>query len=142
MEFTTEIICIDKNGNENTFKYSLEESEENGKKKWVFRVVPHNLIVQDWFEFSVTEVDENTGKITSMNNRKMTEYIAKGIPEKLIEEANSVLNLTINSSSNTEEFKAFPNEWRSESATKVWERLLNRGEAEYDQQRDIYTSLI
>ena len=71
MGFDTEIVCTDRNGNKNQFKYSMDESEENGKVKWVFRVMPFDLNANDWFEFSITVINPTVGKITVMDNRNM-----------------------------------------------------------------------
>jgi hypothetical protein len=138
MNFSNEIACVDRNGVENVFKYSLNNSEENGNTKWVFKVMPYDLIAKDWFEFAVTIVDSKNGKITIMDNRKMSEYISKGIPDKLIEDASTVLKISISSSSNKPEYKNFDPEWRTTDADKVWERLVFKNLAYYDFERDTY----
>ena len=74
-----------------------------------------------------------------MNHYNIVEYKAKGIPDKLIEEATKILNVTIKSSSNNPEFQVFPNEFRTDSATKVWKRLVAKNQAAYDERMDIYT---
>lgn len=139
MSFDNEIICSDSNGNETNFLYSLNESNEQGRKKWVFKVMPHDLNATDWYEFSITEIDGTTGKITLMNNRNLPEYRGKGITIKLIEEASNVLGLTIISSTNVEEAMTLDTEWRTEPATKIWEKLRAQGLAVYDEATDIYT---
>jgi hypothetical protein len=141
MNFENELICADSDGNENEFLYSLEESEENGHVKWIFRVMPADMQATDWYEFAVTKIDDSTGKVTVMNNRNMIQYKGKGITEKLIEEASKVLDITIISSTNVSDAKSLSTEWRTEPATKIWERLKSKGNASHDQQRDIYTYL-
>jgi hypothetical protein len=141
MSFNNELICTDSHGNEHQFLYSIEESEENGHLKWIFRVMSVDLQANDWYEFAVTKIDNSTGKVTVMNNRNMIQYRGKGITEKLIDEASKVLGLTIISSTNISEAKTLETEWRTEPATKIWERLKAKGIASHDDQTDIYTYL-
>ena len=139
MEFDKEIVCKDRNGNQNQFKYSLEESEENGKVKWIFRVMPYDMNAPDWFEFAVTVINPTIGKVTVMDNRNMVEYRGKGITENMIAEAAKVLGLTIISSSNNPQKKSLSVEWRTPAADVVWERLRSKGLATYNEEDDIYT---
>lgn len=141
MNFENELICTDSDGNENQFLYSIEESEENGYVKWIFRVIPADMQAADWYEFAVTKIDESTGKVTVMDNRNMIQYRGKGITEKLIDEASEVLDMTIISSTNVSGAKSLETEWRTEPATKIWERLKAKGTASHDKQTDIYTYL-
>jgi hypothetical protein len=39
MGFDTEIECTDRNGTQSQSKYFMDESEENGKVKWIFNVI-------------------------------------------------------------------------------------------------------
>jgi hypothetical protein len=139
MGFDTEIICINRNGIHNQFKYSIDESEENGKVKWIFRVIPLNLNATDWFEFAITVINPSIGKVTVMDNRNMVEYRGKGITEKMIEESSNVLGLTIISSTNNTQKKSLTTEWRTPAADVIWERLRTQGRANYNQEDDIYT---
>lgn len=139
MVFDREIICTDRNGNQNRFKYSMNESEENGNVKWVFRVMPFDLNANDWYEFAITVVNPTVGKVTVMDNRNKIEYRGKGISEKMIEEAANVLGLTIISSTNNPEKKSLSIEWRTPAADVIWERLIAQGRATYNTEDDIYT---
>lgn len=139
MTFDNEIICTDRNGNQNQFKYSINKSEENGKVKWIFRVMPFDLNANDWFEFAITVINPTVGKITVMDNRNMVEYRGKGITEKMIEEAANVLGLTIISSTNNSQKKLLSTEWRTPAADVIWERLIAQGRATYNTEDDIYT---
>lgn len=139
MGFDNEIICTDRNGIQNQFKYSIEESEENGKVKWIFRVMPFDLIATDWFEFAITVINPTIGKVTVMDNRNMVQYRGKGITEKMIEEAANVLGLTIISSTNNPQKKSLLTEWRTPAADIIWGRLITQGRATYNEQDDIYT---
>lgn len=141
MSFENEIICTDSEGNESRFLYSITESEEEGRVKWIFRVMPDNLDAMDWYEFAITIIDDSTGKVTVMDNRNMIQYRGKGITEKLIDESSRVLNITIISSTNNPSAKSLETEWRTEPATKIWERLKAKGAASLNEQTDIYTYL-
>lgn len=136
-----ELICVDCEGNENRFLYSIEKSEDQGCVKWIFRVIPDDKKATDWYEFAVTQIDESIGKVTVMNNRDMIQYRGKGITEKLISESSLVLGLTIISSTSVQIGKSLENEWRTEPATKIWERLRVKGNASHDTITDIYTYL-
>jgi hypothetical protein len=135
----TEIVCTDKNGNQNQFKYCRDKSEENGRIKWVFRVMPFDLNATDWFEFAITVISPTFGKVTLMNNRNMVQYRGKGITERMIQEAANVLGLTIISSTNIPQKKSLSTEFRSSAADVIWERLKAKGHATYSQEDDIYT---
>lgn len=138
-----EIVCVGKDGLETSFEYSMENAtDEVGNEKWVFRVYEINVARTYWFEFSITRVDETTGKVTTMDNMRMPQFMARGIPDRMIEEASSVLELSIVSSSNHPDYKVFENEWRTPNATQVWERLANRNMAAYDVSHDIFTFVI
>jgi len=139
MGFDNEIICTDRNGNQNQFKYSIEESEENGKVKWIYRVMPFDLNASDWFEFAITVISPTVGKITVMDNRNMVQYRGKGITEKIIEVSANTLRLTIISSTNKAQKKLLSTEWRTPAADVIWERLRGQGLASYSEENDIYT---
>ena len=139
MNFENQIRCLGKDDVKTTFSYSIEESEINGFKKWIFRIVPQNLEFTDWFEFSVVELGNGVGKVITMNTNFKKEYSAKGIPDKMIEEASNKLELNIISSTNKKAHKFLDNEWRTEAASKVWNRLVTRGIAIYDEEKDLYT---
>ena len=139
MEYESIIECVANDGNLNPFRYSIEESEEQGKIKWVFKVIPFDMNTTDWYEFSVALIDDKIGKVVVMNNRNMPEYKGKGITEKMIAIANDVLGIKIISSTNNPEFKSLDPEWRTDAATIIWKRLIEKDAAEYDEEKDIYT---
>jgi hypothetical protein len=139
MDFKNEIICKGRDRAEHKFLYSIEESEEQGLVKWIFRVMPEDLKAKDYYEFAVVIIGNNTGKIVMMDNRNMKEYRGKGITEKMIAEAKKALGVSIISSTNCSKYKALETEWRTDSATIIWERLRMNGKANYDEEKDIYT---
>jgi hypothetical protein len=142
MEFDKEIVCTDRKGNQHYFKYSIEESDDEGFLKWIFKVLPFDLNAPDWYEFSITVIRPGIGKVTLMDNRNMPQYRGKGITERLIEESANFLGLTIISSTCNPNKKVLSTEFRTIPATKVWEKLKNQGLASYNEEDDIYTFLI
>ena len=137
MNFDATITCTDKDGIENKFLYNLQKSDF--EEKWTFKIIPSEIEVDDWFEFSIQKTIDNKGKVIQMKHQNMQEYVAKGIPDKMIEESSKVLNLEIISSTNIESAKSFGTEWRTGEATKVWKRLMALGKAKHDSETDIYT---
>ena len=59
-----EIICIDKDGNENKYLYNLEI--DGGQEEWLFMIKPLYIEVDDFFEFAVRKINENKGKVTML----------------------------------------------------------------------------
>lgn len=140
IDFPNSITCIDKDGNKNDFRFNLAETkDEYDRRKWVFKIIPAIEDVDDWFEFSIVKINDATGKVSAMNNNREKKYMAKGIPNKMIEETAEVLMLQIISSTNNESFKLLYTEWRSLDAEKVWKRMVKEGRAEYDLRTDTFT---
>ncbi len=139
MDFKYDMVCIDRYGNQNNFNYSLDFSEENEFEKIIFRVIPADLMTEDWFELSVIKIDDTSGKISAMVNNTIPELSGKGVPDRLIEIAASQLNLKIISSSNKPSSKKLDTEWRTPDADNVWDRLVLQNKATYDPDLDIYT---
>ncbi len=137
MEFDRLISCIGNDNLEYTFCYSFIKSEEDGNIKWIFRVMPRDLNATDWYEFAITEINQYRGKVTMMDNRNMIVYRGKGITEKLIEVAADDLGIEVCSSSN--KVKTFSNEYRTTAADVIWNRLLSKGKATYDENLDLFT---
>lgn len=136
MSFDHNILCVGNDKLEYTFCYSITESEEDGNSKWIFRVMPSDLNATDWYEFAITKVNSHIGKVTMMDNRNMPVYRGKGITEKLIEVASNDLGIEIRSSSNKK--KTFSNEFRTTAADVIWNRLVVKGKAEYNEELDFY----
>ena len=143
MDYNYQMECVDRYGNINKFKYSIEQTieynDDNDLEKFTFRVMPVDFNTDDWFEFSVVKIDDNAGKISSMTNHGVSELRGMGIPEKLIELAASQFGLRIISSSNKPLHQKLEKEWRTIDANKVWDRLVKQNKASYDTDFDIYT---
>jgi hypothetical protein len=132
------IDCLTREGLIRTFQYEKEHRRLLDRDEWIFRVFPLDKNAADWFEFTVTQIDEKTGKVTMMNNNNQPALSAKGIPERMIEEANKVLGLEIISSTNSPEAKVLDNEYITQDAVKVWQRLVKRGKALYDAEHKVF----
>jgi len=130
------INCLGRDNVRRIYEYSLDHDEN--ARSWTFRVVPVNEPYTDFFEFTVTEVSPQTIKITSIENRRLPMYTARGIPEALIAEAYYILHHSVISSSNIAAAKSFANEFRTPPATKIWERLVQQGHAHYVRNTDTY----
>lgn len=132
------ITCIDKTGNPHNFKYTYEIDNDDGKRIWKFIIIPEHEIYKDFFFFSAKEITDNQIKVTMINSHNQGAYSSKGIPEKIIEELQLLTGKEIISSSNNPLSKSFLEEYRTPPATKVWERLIAKGLASYDEQMDTY----
>jgi len=88
-----------------------------------------------FYEAAVAESSDCAVKVTMLINYGYEEYTGKGISEALIPEIGRALGRQVTSSSNR-----FPNtnEYRSDAATKVWQKLEVKGMARYDRDEDRY----
>ena len=92
----------------------------------------------EFFEMTVAEVDENTVRIVMACNKNRPEYSAKGIPDALLPVISKKLGRRVVSSPSA---GGSSDVYRTNDATKYWERLRAAGGATYDEQSDIYTLL-
>ena len=126
--------CIDKNGIENSF--DLFEASITDEDKLHFFVGKKEL--GDFFELVLERVSDQTHRISNIKTNKL-DYSGKGIPEALFSELHTLFNITITSSSKIKEYQEIKNEKRWPPADKMWNRLVGKKLAKYDQKRDIYT---
>lgn len=130
------ITYYDINENKVTAFYSiLEQVTITGIKKIEFRTYLSNDADDDWFDFKVALLENNTLKVTDMFISKES-HRKKGIPEALILEVKRIYNKQVISSSNKK--PKILGEWRRDEASKAWERLVSQGKAKYDEEEDIY----
>ena len=66
------------------------------------------------------------------------EHLKTGLPEALILLSRKIFKKSIISSTNFQDYKISNREWRSEKATKVWQRLVKKGHAVYVEISDTY----
>lgn len=83
------------------------------------------------------EISGNMAK-SIMMSANHARYMAKGIPEAVLEYVKKNWAVDVCSSSNKRSTKTSTQEYRTPSATKVWERLKNANKATYDASSDQY----
>ena len=83
-------------------------------------------------------IEPAIGKITLITNNYASQYMGKGIPEAIIEEAQKILDITIVSSSNNPLFHTSAEEYRSAPADKMWKRLVSLRKAIYVFETDSF----
>jgi hypothetical protein len=135
MEDRWELRCIGRDGVHRTFMYWVER--EITSDEWVFFVTtPEPLPSGELFQLTLTSVDRSTVRVTMMNAHNEPAYHGAGIPDAVLPEAARLLGRNVVSSRNKGERPG--SEYRTASATKVWERLRSRGLAVYDAATDTY----
>ncbi len=87
------------------------------------------------FDLSVTALDDATVRQTMLAHHGNPAYAAMGIPDALIPVVAAVLGKKVVSSPTTVDDTGV---YRTQAATKVWDRLLGKGLASYDPDADVY----
>ncbi|GAB2597873.1 hypothetical protein GCM10026986_26490 [Nitrincola alkalisediminis] len=124
--------CTDKFGTQRTFTYNSDEDtlrHETTYTVYSDPMPPSN----EFFQLTVKEVGGELQIIAMYHNREPA-YIAKGIPEALIVDIVRNTGKTVRSSP----VQGNPGEFRTCDATKVWDRLVSKGQATYSQNEDVY----
>jgi hypothetical protein len=126
--------CVGREGKKSEFEYAIVEEPLNGK--WLFAASCNPLLPQrEFFELVLEELDADTVRVVSVNHFDIPQYVARGIPEALLQIAKTELGKRVQSSP---EHGPTGDVFRSRAATKVWERLVAAGAATYDPMSDIY----
>lgn len=130
------IKCIGKGGCSSTFyyKYSLNTLKQIEHRLTIF--ASNDYSDRDFFELIAKETDDKKLKIISINKNDDFLYGAKGIPDSAIPELIKLTGFGVISSSNIRTKET--NEFRTEDATKFWDRLVKKGNATYDPAKDLY----
>lgn len=123
------LMCVDKNKIEREFNLRIETTFE-GYPRFV---VTHPSIPQEFFEFILKPMDDGSHMVMMINAHGA--YAGLGIPDAIIPFAANHLSTELRSSPTN---SACGNYWRTPEATKVWERLVDSGKAEYDRAADVY----
>lgn len=126
------IKCVGKDGVSRDFE--VESEEVLTGKKWDFSVRAQES--NDFFQLTVETSDDNKVRITQIFHNDDPAYKGMGIPDALLPYVASQLKKQIISSSN--KFPSKPGEWRSVYANKMWDRLVGKVQAVYDEQKDVY----
>jgi len=132
----TTIICTGNDNVARTFEYEHIFNDSEAVPYHLFRVfsLPKS---NDFYSMEISKSLNGKFIITSIANNSDPALKGKGITEKMIQEARTILGQSIWSSSNRGH-KFFETEWRSEPATKIWERLVKKKLASYDPINDRY----
>lgn len=129
----SQIICIDKYGNKNTFYIREVDRSYQGVVNYSVSTDPLPPS-QESFQIAVKEDENGELQVTQMYHNQEPVYSAKGIPEAAILHISKEKGLTVRSSPG----KKRGDEFRLAGATKVWDRLVAAGKAKYDPDEDIY----
>ncbi len=78
-------------------------------------------------------------KIVMIDCNNDDRFCKKGIPDSLLPRVADYLQTDIISSTGIKEFQSTSGEIRYPEATKMWERLKEKGIATYCKEKDIYT---
>ncbi len=132
------ITCVDRHGAYNTFyyRYSVSgiQTEQEEHRLTIF--ASSNYSDSEFFELTAKPKDGQLKIITIVKNNDAL-YGAKGIPDSAIPELAMLSGKIVRSSSH--KYPSEQNEYRTNDATKVWQRLENNQKATYDQATDVYT---
>lgn len=137
----TPLQSVGKDNQTYNFRYATEDYFDSTCKvnKLLFFVYSADTEYEDFFDFKVTPIDNDTVKVTDMFLDSKYFFKGKGLPEALILEAQRLFpDKQIISSTNIDKFKRVCNEWRSIPGSSVWERLVKKGLARYDKEHDLY----
>jgi hypothetical protein len=134
------MLITDANCNQHKCVYEIHNQFDryNNISKIEIRLFMEGDSAEEWFDFKLAPIANNELKVTDMFIGKNA-HRRKGIPEALILEAKRIFDKRIISSSNKQSILIA--ERRSRDATKVWERLVNKGFAIYNEAQDIFEIL-
>ena len=129
------LACTGRDNVVRTFEFRYGQEPLSGE--WSFKVTtipppPHSK----FFEMTLAPIGAQTLRVVMLNHFKFPPYVAMGIPEALLSAAKALLGQDIESSPSSGTQGGI---YRTPDATKVWERLRQRGLATYDASRDVYT---
>lgn len=124
--------CTDKFQTQRTF--TCKSDEDTLRNETTYTVYSEPMPPSnEFFQLTVKEV-EGELQIIAMYHNGEPAYIAKGIPDALIVDIARNTGKTVRSSPAL----GRPGEFRTCDATKVWERLVSKGQATYSQNEDVY----
>ena len=84
---------IDIDNNVCKFQYSMEYGDELNSDKVYFKVFSIPEKQERWFSYTFKIIGNDVAKSETMTNNDCIEFAKKGIPEKIIEIASSVLKM-------------------------------------------------
>lgn len=128
------LLCTGRDQVEREFEYSF--AKDQFEETWHFRVqtVPPQPDGEA-FDLSVTALGDATLRQVMLAHHDHPAYAAMGIPDALIPVVAATLGKKVVSSPTTADDAGV---YRTEAATKVWDRLVGFGVARYDPAADVY----
>jgi hypothetical protein len=130
---TKPLNCVGKDNTSKVFFYKYNYDMLSGEHS--MKIYNSQACNTEFFELTAKEEDDYLKIIMMRKNDEM--YGGKGIPDAAIPELATLSEMTVCSSSNGNG----NGEYRTEAATKVWERLESKGKAGYDKASDRFTYL-
>jgi hypothetical protein len=128
-----EISCIDRDGQSRIYTYTVTKNFQESEWSYRFRSIPPPESGEA-FEITVSLISGSEVQVIAMYNNGESEYVAKGIPDFGIPLIASELQKTVCSSPNL----CMNGVFRTPQATKVWQRLVDKGQAMYSEAEDVY----
>jgi hypothetical protein len=124
---------IDINGNSHTFQYLTDFNDLDDEVTFRVFSIPANEM--RFFSYRVKIINNNIAKGEQFSNFGNSEFIKKGIPEKIIQIASSELNRDIKSSLITFQ----EGNYLTPPSRKAWERLVAESENAFlDSENDCF----
>ena len=127
-------LCIGRDGVIRAFRYIYEEELDGTHSFMVYSVPPP--ADGSAFEAAFCAIDADTVRQTVIVHHGHPNYRAMGIPDSLLPIVAAKLGKTVVSSPSVAPGGGV---FRTVNATTMWNRLIARGIASYDQATDIYT---
>jgi hypothetical protein len=130
------LSCVGRDGVSRVFQVDITEDEVFGDALLHVRVrPPPDEDVGHWFDLTLHKCSPRAYRI-GMIDRNKVEYGGKGIPDALLPELAARLGVEIWSSVKWND--SDPSERRTESAEKMWKRIMAKGLAMYVAAEDRY----
>lgn len=120
------------------FDYEINRHILNGLVVNECIISPSGINTTEFYQIDLTISNDGTPLITNLQNYKFPLVSGKGLAEVFIEILNSYVGGGLKSSSNNLQCHKIVGEFRTESATRIWEKLLSNGLAIYDIVEDRY----
>lgn len=120
-----------------------KETNHNGETTHSYRVAMDEDALSEgkWFELDLLAEANGLFRIIWISNNNHQEYSRKGLPQALIPLAASQLGVIVSSSNLNVGNPTKKAIFRTESATNVWDRLVEAGQAHYDRALDTYRTI-
>lgn len=133
---TGAVKCVARDGRSQEFYYrfSIESFATVSYKIRVY--ASRDFSDLEFFELAAENHDGEFVKITMITHNRSALYAAKGIPDALIPVLADRTGKLVRSSSQRKPAK--PDEYRTDDATKVGRRLVERGSAIYCESEDFF----